>query len=110
MTTARFWENGSRYEISITGHAGYNTNGPDIACASCSALAYTLLNEILTVDAEGGVHGVSTEINDADGVFKLSFYTNPSARDRVHNSVNLILSGFCLLANRYPDFVIVACA
>jgi len=71
-------------------------------------LAYTLLNEILAVDAEGGVRGVSTEISDADGVFKLSFYVNPGARDRVHNSVNLILSGFYLLANRYPDFVLVA--
>ena len=36
--------------ITVEGHAGYDTKGKDIVCASVSSIIYTTVNGILNID------------------------------------------------------------
>ena len=110
MTTARFEQSGDHFTVVVFGHAGYNTEGPDIVCAACSTLTCTLLQSILALEAEGLLRafpkdGVRAHFLAGDGDFGLSFWTSVQAREKAETVVQVIISGFALLQEKYPDFV-----
>ena len=45
-------ENDFYKEISITGHANYDTYGKDIVCSSVSSIVITTVNAIISLDKD----------------------------------------------------------
>lgn len=103
MTTASFKHKGNMFEVLITGHAGYNTSGPDIVCAACSALACTLLQCILALEDEGAARELHTD--EKDGTLYVNITAQDWARERTEATIGVISSGFALLGDKYPENV-----
>lgn len=101
MTIATFAQTGDKYQISITGHADYSHGGPDIVCSACSMLACTLLQTILSEEAEGTVEDVS--MSEVAGDVRLQF--TACNRERIRAVTETIIQGFALLQNEYPQHV-----
>ena len=113
MTTAIFSQNGTSFEASISGHAGYNLGGPDIVCSACSVLTYTLLQCILAEEAHGAFQELHTTPDGGkfcmgggdDGYFYIGVRCASLAQSRIEGIFDVITSGFALLSKQYPDFV-----
>ena len=103
MTTAEFRQVGERFDAKVTGHAGYNRNGPDIVCSACSMLSCTLLQCMMEEEAAGGLSEFHQSARDAS-VYLLAA-AQPSAQARVEATFHTIISGFALLARDYPEHV-----
>lgn len=95
MTTARLYKDGSGYVADISGHAGYSVDCPDIVCAACSTLTYTLLQSCFSAGCDFNY------ITD-DGSF---FICVRNGGDRVAAIFDTISQGFALLAAKYPENV-----
>ena len=95
MTTARLYKDGNDYVADISGHAGYSVDGPDIVCAACSTLTYTLLQSCFTT-------GCDFNYRTDDGSF---FMRISNGGDKVAAIFDTISQGFALLAAKYPDNV-----
>lgn len=110
MTTAIFRRNGNSFEITVNGHAGYNPGGPDIVCAACSTLTYTLLQAVLALEASGGMReiassGADFHIGKQGGSFYLGATVTDWALPRMETVVRVIADGFALLEQAYPAHV-----
>lgn len=101
MTAAVFHQNGCECAVDIVGHAGYGN--PDIVCSACSVLACTLMQCILSEEANGGVSVLSTTYSNGD--VRLCFTASPHAKVRVAAIVDTIKTGFMMLAAEYPSNV-----
>lgn len=95
MTTARLYKDGNDYVADISGHAGYSVDGPDIVCAACSTLTYTLLQSCFSASCD-------FDYRTDDGSF---FICVRNGGDRVATIFDTISQGFALLASKYPDNV-----
>lgn len=97
MTLAIFKRNIDSWEIDITGHAGYSTDGPDIVCSACSVLTCTLMQTLKAMEDKGAVVNVTDVMHSGD--IKVTF---DAERPEPHTAVHTIMEGFRLLADKYP--------
>lgn len=89
-----------RYMLYATGHAGYAEEGQDdIVCASVSMLFYTLANYLEQIGADDLVG------NDEEG-FTIEC-TGLYHDEGVHTAFRMTVFGLGLLAEQYPDNVMV---
>lgn len=94
MTEIRY-RNDEVKSIEIKGHANYNP-GNDIVCASCSILAYTLLNTLevenipYTVEEESGYMCIETTVNESEPYFKMVHLGYKSLAQNYPENVRLI--------------------
>ena len=95
MTTARLYKDGNDYVADISGHAGYSVDRPDIVCAACSTLTYTLLQSCFSASCD-------FDYRTDDGSF---FICVRNGGDRVATIFDTISQGFALLASKDPDNV-----
>ena len=95
MTTARLYKDGNDYVADISGHAGYSVDCPDIVCAACSTLTYTLLQSCFSASCD-------FDYWTDDGSF---FICVRNGGDRVATIFDTISQGFALLASKYPGNV-----
>ncbi len=102
MTTARFNRKGGGYDITITGHADFNP-GLDIVCSAVSMLSYTLMQCLK--DAEDNGCLTECSINTKSGDVYISVKPEQFYRKLLENTVDTIITGFELLADKYPDNV-----
>lgn len=105
MTHVSITEKGNKFAVYIEGHAGYNLAGPDIVCAACSTLAYTLLQSILSLDVAGGINELSYGENKETGSFYIELYADDKAIEQIRVIFQVIEAGYALLANEYPKNV-----
>lgn len=96
MTKAKFYLCGDKLEADISGHAGFSTNGPDIVCAACSTLTYTLLQSCLSAGCE------VKHTEPSNGSFFISVSCNDDTAQKARTIFETIAQGFALLAVRYP--------
>lgn len=102
MTTARFNRKGGGYDITITGHADFNP-GLDIVCSAVSVLSYTLMQCLKDAEDKGCLTECS--INTKSGDVYISVKPEQFYRKLLENTVDTIITGFELLADKYPDNV-----
>lgn len=102
MTTARFNRKGGGYDITITGHADFNP-GLDIVCSAVSMLTYTLMQCLSDAEDKGCLTECS--INTKSGDVYISVKPEQFYRKLLENTVDTIITGFELLADKYPDNV-----
>lgn len=105
MTTATFKLSGNELEVDISGHSLFSRNGPDIVCASCSTLAYTLCQAVSALHAEGAMDSLSCRIDDRDGYFHIQGGISEAGRERIDETVRTIMGGYALLQKKYPENV-----
>lgn len=102
MTTARFNRKGGGYDITITGHADFNP-GLDIVCSAVSMLTYTLMQCLKDAEDKGCLTECKMSYQSGD-VF-ISVMPEQFYRKLLENTVDTIITGFELLADKYPDNV-----
>ena len=57
----------TRYlRLTIEGHAGSDTKGHDLVCASASILAYTVAQVVKAMEHHGDLEDSCVELNDGD--------------------------------------------
>lgn len=106
MTIAKFKIYGNKYEVNVQGHAAYSPKGvPDIVCSACSTLVYTLLQVLMAEREEGNLLEYRDYINENDGHYRITFEAHPETSGYIECIVNVIASGFMLLAHKYPKHV-----
>jgi uncharacterized protein YsxB (DUF464 family) len=103
MTIATFSRRGQTFSVSILGHAGYGAGGPDIVCAACSILSYTLLQCVLSLEDEGALKELQTE--EIDGNITIGLTSYAWAKEKTETVSSVIEAGFALLAQKYPEHV-----
>ncbi|MFZ5975209.1 MAG: ribosomal-processing cysteine protease Prp [Bacillota bacterium] len=104
MTTATFKQHGDVFRIQIEGHADYNP-GQDIICASCSTLAYTLLQCLKAEQESNNFIVFDHDIKEGVGSYYVKMRPLQRAIGYIEVMVNTIASGFALLAHKYPNHV-----
>lgn len=86
-----------RFRVTLSGHAGYAPVGEDIVCAAASMLAATLARAL------GGVAGY--HYADDGKTMEISCAPTAAQLPRVLTTMDVIDSGFGLLAGTYPNHV-----
>ena len=93
-----FFNDASHWKIGISGHACYDNTGHDIVCAGVSLLA-TMIAQCL-IDEE--IRGTSKmELGEA------YFEFDTKNKSWVDSKMMMIFTGFQLIANQYPQNVVM---
>jgi len=79
-------------EIKISGHAGFNTYGNDIVCASVSSIIYTTINGILNLN-----DSAIKVIDEKDLLIKI-IEDDDNTRKLINNMIELLKD----LEKQYP--------
>ena len=87
----------THFTVKLDGHAGYAPVGADIVCAGASMLAATLARAL------GGVAGY--HYVDDGNMMEVSCTPTAAQLPRVLTTLDVIDSGFSLLASTYPNHV-----
>ncbi len=103
MTKVFYREYYDNIIINIEGHSGYGVLGNDIVCAGVSTLACTLINTLLDEEASGNIKLIKNFV--ADGVINLEIKAFDFSKKRIDGMLSLIMTGFYMLEESYPDFV-----
>ena len=104
MTKVKFKQSGNIFRIGIDGHAGYNP-GNDIVCASCSTLAYTLLQCLLAEKENGAFLMFLQDIDEKSGHFYIKCKARQERAAQIGLIVNVIAAGFALVQQKHPEHV-----
>lgn len=95
MIRVNYSQEGSRYRLAVTGHAGYSANGNDIVCAGVSAISYALLGYLQNSPA------VATEAHMDSGDLMIDC-TGPETICAVFE---MALIGYLQISKKYPQCV-----
>lgn len=90
--------------LSIKGHAGAGPKGEDNVCASISILGYTFAKDIYDMKLDKRLKKEPI-IELDDGNFYISARARADDFAAALHSLFVIMKGFVLLENKYPEFV-----
>ncbi len=102
MTTITYNRFGDTFSLQVKGHAGYNPGGPDIVCAACSTLVYTLWDAM--IEQQDMCMLEELDARQDDGVFTLRTVCKAESSTQITAIFNVIMRGFALIAQKYPEF------
>lgn len=94
-------------KLSITGHADRTedmTSG-NLICAALSILTQTMAENLLSAEDEGRADIITLDLHSGEAV--MDYITDD---DSVNNAFDAMMTGFALLAERYPETVRVSSA
>jgi uncharacterized protein YsxB (DUF464 family) len=109
MVVAKFGMDASRLVVSlhVKGHAGQNTPGNDIVCASASILAYTLAQNIKMSEERGHLkYSPKIKLKEGDSIITCRAKDEETYAEILHTFL-VIQTGYMLLAHNYPQYVAV---
>ncbi len=109
MVVAKFGMDASRLVVSlhVKGHAGQNTPGNDIVCASASILAYTLAQNIKMSQERGHLkYSPKIKLKEGDSIITCRAKDEETYAEILHTFL-VIQTGYMLLAHNYPQYVAV---
>ena len=87
------------YELTIQGHAGYDAGGHDIVCAGVSAIAYTLLGFLKSIEYDIG--STSAQVNSG------GLHLMCQGGEKVETAIDMAMIGLQQIAAKYPKHVSV---
>lgn len=96
----------TRYlRLTVEGHAGADTKGHDIVCASASILAYTVAQIVTTMEQHGDLADKPCiELNDGDATIILRCKDDDIYAEARHTFF-VAKTGYDLLAHNFPQYV-----
>ena len=109
MVVAKFTMDESRRMVTlrVNGHAGQNTPGNDIICASASILAYTVAQNIKMAESRGILkYPPRVKIRSGDFTVTCRAKDDDSYAELLHTYL-VVQTGYQLLAHNYPQYVAV---
>ena len=86
------------FHVRVEGHAGSAPKGEDLVCAAVSALAWTLADA--AQDYQAGVL-----INETAAIIDVRCWPNARDEEKCEQMFGVIMGGFRLLADKYPEFI-----
>lgn len=96
MININIMQNGSRYSVKATGHAGYDEPGKDIVCSSISTLIYTL---VISLDNDN-TNGLKYTLQNGN-----AFVEFDVEKEKTKNIFETIFLGISMVSDKYPDYV-----
>ena len=109
MIVAKFTMDEDKMAVSLhlKGHAGQNTLGNDIVCASASILAYTLAQNVKGMENQGGLkYAPKIKLKSGDAIITCRAKDDEAYSALLHIYC-VIQTGYVLLAHNYPQYVAV---
>ena len=96
----------TRYlRLTVEGHAGSDTKGHDLVCASASILAYTLAQVVIAMEQHGDLEG-SPCVNVGEGEATIILRCkNEDVYAEARHTMFVIQTGYQLLAHNFPQYV-----
>jgi uncharacterized protein YsxB (DUF464 family) len=96
----------TRYlRLTVEGHAGSDTKGHDLVCASASILAYTVAQIVLTMEHHGDLQGKPcVEVKDGDASIILRC-KNDDIYAEARHTFFVVKTGYEVLAHNFPQYV-----
>jgi uncharacterized protein YsxB (DUF464 family) len=96
----------TRYlRLTVEGHAGSDTKGHDLVCASASILAYTVAQVVKTMEQHGDLQGTPCiELNEGDASIILRC-KNDDIYAEARHTFFVAKTGYELLAHNFPQYV-----
>lgn len=107
MIDIKFEMDESRKLVSlhVKGHAGQNTLGSDIVCASASILTYTIAQNVMYAEAKGILKYKPTiRLKEGDAIVTCRAKDDEGYAELLHTYL-VIQAGYQVLAYNYPDYV-----
>lgn len=91
------------HRVRVEGHAASGEFGRDLICASASALAITLADNVAALEKAGHVRAMTAELNPGD----TQISCNPVSRYKAIVTVifDAVCIGFDRLSKLYPDYI-----
>lgn len=102
MTEVSLQRDGDLIVLMIDGHAEYAENGADIVCAACSALSGTFATMISNLPI-----AASVKFDSARTKVVINCKGSGTYALQVKYAIDFVMLGYRLLAERYPDNVII---
>ena len=104
MVKVTFKEKDNKLTLKLKGHSGQAAIGNDIVCASCSILAYTVAQYVMTAEAEGDLDGKPIiKLDRGDSLIVCE------PKEEFHSILKNIYMfaevGFNLLSYNFPQYV-----
>ena len=96
---------GRRFLFSACGHAGYSESGDDIVCAAVSTLVFTLYRAVCCLDCDGEIENFYHTVSKGEAV--LDFTVKERAISAAERLVDSFMEGFVMVADKFPENVIV---
>ena len=109
MIVAKFTMDESKKAVSlhVNGHAGQNTLGNDIVCASASMLAYTVAQNVKGAEERGILkYAPKMKMKSGDFIITARAKDDEGYMELLHTYL-VVQTGFVLLAHNYPQYVAV---
>ena len=96
----------TRYlRLTVEGHAGQDTQGHDLVCASASILAYTAAQIVQTMEHHGDlIDKPCVEMKDGDATIILRCKDDDIYAEARHTFF-VVKTGYDLLAHNFPQYV-----
>lgn len=104
MIEVSVYKKGDEAELEISGHAGFNP-GNDIVCAAASMLGQTFVQALLDMEYQRELCTVSTEHLDKGKLLAYGKANGTVSAIRLEAVAKTIITGFRMLAERFPDHV-----
>ncbi len=103
MIKATIINEGERLSLIVKGHAGYAEEGRDIICASASILANTVAHKVDLLNRLGALKECVIKLESGDT--EISCVPIDSVYKPLQSAYSFAGTGFCLLAESYPQYV-----
>lgn len=105
MTRVCYREYYGKTLLSIEGHSGFAASGKDVVCAGISTLAGAFINTVLDEESNGRLKLHRNIIRDGYVCFEIEKFD--FAKERIEGIIDGFLTGFMMLAESYPDYVVM---
>ena len=96
----------TRYlRLTVEGHAGSDTQGHDLVCASASILAYTVAQVVSAMEHHGDLKGkpcIELSEGDATIIFRCK---NDDIYAEARHTFFVAETGYSLLAHNFPQYL-----
>lgn len=96
---------GGRYIFSAKGHSEMKRDGGDIVCAAISALVYNFYLAICKLDTNGEISKYYHSMDKGEALLDFTVKKRFIAEFELISEI--LMDGFCAVAEYYPDNVIV---
>ena len=105
MTRVCYREYYGKTLLSIEGHSGFATSGKDVVCAGISTLVGALINSVLDEESLGRLRLHRNIVRDGYAYFEIEKFD--FSKERTEGIIDAFLTGFMMLAESYPDYVVM---
>ena len=104
MVTVEYAHSDKAHCLQVYGHAQSAPKGEDLVCCAASTLVYTAAQSVLDLYGEGALRQFPETMLDS-GKAQVAAIAAEESQDRVDQLFRTVATGYNLLAQQYPEYV-----